>query len=264
MSDFVCPSEYLAFAHRLADASGAVIRRYFRQAFAVEGKADRSPVTVADRETEQVLRTIIGAAYPAHGIQGEEFGVTNAGAEFLWVLDPIDGTRAFSCGKPVFGTLIALLRDGIPVLGVIDQPILCERWIGATGHTTQFNGKDSRTRACAALGQAVAILSPNNFLDKEDGYLTAFRRVNDVCGTTSVGWDCYVYGLLASGHCDVIIEGPIKLHDFAALVPVVEGAGGMMTDWQGRALDARSDGLVMAAGDKRVGQEALSVLRGAA
>jgi inositol-phosphate phosphatase / L-galactose 1-phosphate phosphatase / histidinol-phosphatase len=261
MSGWICPPEFPAIAHRLADASGEVIRRAFRQSFAVEGKEDLSPVTKADREAERVLRAMIEAEYPAHGIIGEEFGKTNAEAEFVWVLDPVDGTRAFACGKPVFGTLIALLHKDVLSLGVIDQPILRERWIGASGHQTLFNGKPCKTRSCASPGEAVAIISPNLLLEDPHIDLEPFRRMAKACKTYGNGCDCYGYGLLASGHCDLVVENDLKLHDFAALAPVIEGAGGIVTDWQGRALGLSSDGTIMAAGDRRAGRAALELLR---
>jgi histidinol phosphatase-like enzyme (inositol monophosphatase family) len=260
MPDFSCPQEFIAFANRLADASGEVIRRYFRQPFVVEGKDDLSPVTKADRDAERALRAMIEKTYPSHGIHGEEYGLTNASADYTWVLDPIDGTRAFVCGKPVWGTLIALLRKGKPILGVIDQPVLHERWIGAFGYPTTLNGKEIKTRACASLSEAVLNIAPQVYMEKYIGDLPAYRKLERKAKTTSVGGDCYVYGLLASGFVDVIVEQALKLYDFAALVPIIEGAGGMMTDWQGKVLDVNSAGYVLAAGDKRVGQEALKLI----
>ncbi|NTU76225.1 MAG: histidinol phosphate phosphatase [Alphaproteobacteria bacterium] len=260
----LCPPEFLPFAHRLADASGEVVRRYFRSPFVVEGKADASPVTVADRETELVLRELIAQERPEDGLIGEEHGASREDAEFVWVIDPIDGTRAFAAGKPLFGTLIALLQGGVPIIGVIDQPVLRERWIGAAGHHTQFNGKDCRVRACSSLENAVANLGPMAFPHGEGAELGANRLMDKAAKTTTVGGDCYSYGLLASGYLDLVMESRLKLYDFAALVPVVQGAGGTMTDWQGNALGLDSPGEVLAVGDRRVAQEALKMLRGAA
>jgi len=222
-----------------------------------------SPVTVADRKTEQALHAMIARERPDDGVIGEEFGNERTDAEFVWVLDPIDGTRAFASGKPLFGTLIALLHEGVPILGVIDQPILKERWIGAVGHDTLFNGSVCRTRKCGKLQNAVANLGPQAFPFGNAVSLDAYRRISKHALTTTVGGDCYSYGLCASGFIDVCIEHALKLYDFAALVPIIEGAGGVMRDWQGRTLTKDSDGQVLAAGDIRVFEEAVALIEGA-
>ncbi|MDD5586322.1 MAG: histidinol phosphate phosphatase [Alphaproteobacteria bacterium] len=268
MPNETCPRELIDFARQLAEASGEIIRPAFRASFAMEGKADHSPVTEIDRKAEEALRRILADRYPDHGIWGEEYGKSNIDAEYVWVLDPIDGTRAFIVGKPVFGTLIALLHKGVPILGVIDQPVSRERWIGAKGHATLYNGQPCRTRSCAALGDAVAIITPNLLLETPNAglpdYLRPFQLVAQACKTYSTaGGDCYGHGLLASGHCDLIIEDDYKLHDYAALVPIIEGAGGMITDWEGRPLrpSLGETVTVMAAGDLRAGRAVLSLLR---
>lgn len=259
----VCPPELLAVAQRLADASGDVIRRAFRTGFAVEEKADMSPVTVADKAAEQAMLSILGKERSDDGIIGEEFGVEHEGAAFVWVLDPIDGTRAFASGKPLFGTLIALLHEDVPILGIIDQPILKERWIGAVGHPTTLNGQPARVRPCATMREAVANLGPQAFPFGNAVSLDAYRRVAKKAKTTTVGGDCYAYGLLASGHLDFCIEHDLKIYDYAALVPVIEGAGGRVTDWQGKKLGRHNPtGEVMAAGDPRLIQETVSLLEG--
>jgi len=258
-----CPDEFLTVAHRLADASGEVIRTYFRKSFEVEEKTDMSPVTVADRKTEQALHVVLAQARPDDGIIGEEFGVERQEAEFVWVLDPIDGTRAFASGKPLFGTLIALLHEGVPVLGVIDQPILKERWIGAIGHDTTLNGAVCRTRPCVGLNRSIVNLGPQAFPYGNAVSLDAYRRVAKKALTTTVGGDCYTYGLIASGHIDLCIEHGLKIYDYAALVPVIEGAGGFVRDWQGKPLTKDSIGQVLATGDARVLNEAVALLEGA-
>ncbi|MGN6495714.1 MAG: histidinol-phosphatase [Tsuneonella sp.] len=239
----------IALANRLAEAAGAAIRPYFRGEIGLESKADASPVTLADRAAEEAMRRLLAAEAPRDGIQGEEFGIEREGASRRWVLDPIDGTTSFVAGRPIFGTLIALLHDGFPVLGVIDQAILGERWIGASGRTTTFNGKPVRTRACRELSDALlATTSPSLFSDHAAEHFmalagkTAHRRM-------IWGGDCYNYGLLASGQIDLVCEAGLKLHDFAALVPVIEGAGGTMADWNGDPLHAASEGHVIALGD---------------
>ena len=254
-----CPEEYIAFAARLAEAAGAAIRPYFRAPLAVEAKEDATPVTVADREAEAAMRALIGRHYPDHGIVGEEFGPVRGRAAETWVLDPIDGTKAFIAGKPTFGTLIALLREGRPILGVIDQPVLGERWLGAAGRPTTFNGTAVSARSCPRLGDAILnATTPDMFPapDKE-----AFDRLAAKSRHTVYGGDCYAYGLAASGHIDLVVEAGLAPYDFCALAPVIEGAGGVMTDWRGAALHAGSDGRVAAAGDAAVHGLALAVLR---
>ena len=250
----------IALAHALADAAGAAIRPFFRARFALEQKADASPVTEADRAAEAAMRAILDAERPRDGIIGEEYGVTRAGAARQWVLDPIDGTRAFVTGRPLFGTLIALMEDGDPVLGVIDQPIARERWVGAAGRVTMFNDTPVETRACVRLAEArFGSTSPAAF---GDGDCARYMRVVDVALDAIWGGDCYNYGLVASGHLDGVVETNLKLYDFAALVPVVEGAGGAMRDWVGEPLDADSDGRVIAVGDAHLIAPILDLLSG--
>ncbi|THD35907.1 MAG: histidinol-phosphatase [Sphingomonas sp.] len=237
----------IALAEALADAAGAAIRPYFRSGFDVETKDDQSPVTIADRAAEQAMRALLAAEAPRDGIAGEEFGTSEGSTGRQWVLDPIDGTRAFIAGRPLFGTLIALVIDGWPAIGVIDQPILKERWVGAVGRPTLFNGTPAATRACRDLKDALlATTSPACFGDSE---LHAFEHLDAAVRSTILGGDCYNYGAVASGHLDIVVESQLKLHDFAALVPVVEGAGGRMCDWAGDPLTATSAGDVIAAGD---------------
>ncbi|MEQ8410579.1 MAG: histidinol-phosphatase [Erythrobacter sp.] len=238
-----------ALALALADAAGAAIRPLFRGEWAEERKADRSFVTEADRAAEAAMRALIEEHCPDDGIIGEEYGTHNEGAGRQWVLDPIDGTTSFIAGRAIFGTLIALLQDGWPVLGVIDQPIAGERWVGVIGEETTFNGKPVRTRPCRDFSDAVlATTTPHQFSGTD---VDAFMGVAKAVAERKIiyGGDCYNYALVASGHVDCVIEANLKLHDFAALVPVVEGAGGTMSDWMGNPLDRDSDGRVIALGD---------------
>ncbi len=237
----------IALAERLAQAAGAAIRPYFRAEHGLEAKEDLSPVTLADRAAEEEMRKLLIAERPMDGIHGEEFGVREGASGRVWVLDPIDGTRAFIAGRPIFGTLIALVEEGWPVLGVIDQPVAGERWLGAMGRPTLFNGKPAETRRCRDLKQAIlGTTSPALF---DDHQLHAFEHLDAAVMSTVLGGDCYNYGCVASGWLDMVVEAGLKLHDFAALVPVVEGAGGRMCDWQGDPLHAGSKGEVIAAGD---------------
>jgi len=250
----------IRLAGRLADAAGEAIRPFFRRPFHVDWKADASPVTEVDRAAEAALRAILRVERPADGIVGEEEGADRPDAARVWVIDPIDGTRAFLAGRPLFGTLIALLEEGRPVLGVIDQPIARDRWLGGTGHPTTLNGRPARTRACAHLAAAHLATTGPNYFSGEEG--VAFDRLRARTGDTLWGGDCHNYGLLASGHLDLVMEAGLKLHDFAALVPVVEGAGGCMTDWQGRPLTQSSAGQVIAAGDRTLIEGAVAALSG--
>lgn len=251
-------NDFMALADAMADAAGEVLRRYFRTPLLVEAKGDASPVTKADREAETAIRALIESTYPDHGILGEEFEPVNPDAEFVWVLDPIDGTKSFITGKPLFGTLVALAHKGKPVLGIIDQPVLSERWRGMTGRAATFNAEPARVRSCGTLGDAMLYATAPEMFKGTDA--EAFARVRDAVRHPLYGCDCYAYGLLASGHVDVVVEASLQPYDYAALVPVVEGAGGIMTDWAGEALNLASDGRVIAAGDAAVHAEALNLL----
>ncbi len=251
---------FVDLAEKLADAAAPNLRRYFRATTPIETKADASPVTAADREAEAAMRAILEAEAPDHGIVGEEFGVQRGDAEYVWVLDPLDGTKSFITGKPTFGTLIGLARRGVPVLGVMDQPILKERWIGVEGRATTFNGTPIATRPCGALDRAwLSATSPGMFQGSD---FAAFERLRQMVWHTVYGSECLAYGLLAMGFIDLVVEADLKPYDFCALVPVVTGAGGAMTDWRGRPLTLESDGRVVAAGDAGLLDAALAALAG--
>ena len=239
----------LALANRLADAAGEAIRPLFRGQWTQERKPDASYVTEADQAAEAAMRAIIESERPDDGIIGEEYGNCNPAAARQWVLDPIDGTTSFIAGRPIFGTLIALMEGGWPILGVIDQPVLRERWVGRVGNGTTFNGAPARAAPCPDLADAVlGTTSPHQFAGEQvDAFMGLAKAVAE--RKIVYGGDCYNYGLVASGHLDVVCEAGLKLHDFAALVPVVEGAGGTMCDWQGEPLNAHSTGEVLALGD---------------
>jgi len=251
-------ADLLALAKRAANLSRPILCRYFRSGFDIVRKGDKSPVTQADREAEAAIRRLLAREVPEHGVIGEEHGNERVDADYVWVLDPLDGTRAFIVGKPTFGTLIALVHKGRPVLGVIDMPILGEQWLGAHGHPTTFNGEPVRGRACEGLASAwINTTSPEMFV----GHLMPrFERVRDASAGCSYGGDCYTYGLTASGHLDLCIEAGMQTYDYAALVPVLEGSGGVATDWAGNSLGLEADGTVLAAGDARIHAEALRLL----
>jgi inositol-phosphate phosphatase / L-galactose 1-phosphate phosphatase / histidinol-phosphatase len=253
-------NSYLALANELADAAGAAIRPYFRTALAVDDKADLSPVTAADRAAEAAMRRLIAQRCAEHGIIGEEYGPEREDAEFVWVLDPIDGTKSFISGVPLFGTLIALAQRGKPILGIIDQPISRERWVGAAGRATTHNGVPIRSRACPGIAAATVFATTPDMFKGADA--KAFARVAGAAKLVRYGADCYAYGLVALGFVDIVIEASLKPYDFAAMLPIVEGAGGIATDWQGSPLGLSSDGRVLIAGDKRTHSDALALLRG--
>ena len=204
------------------------------------------------------MRRLIAARFPEHGIIGEEYGPERAEAEFVWVLDPIDGTKSFISGVPLFGTLIALSRHGRPIVGVIDQPILRERWVGAAGRAATMNGQPVRCRPCPALASATAFATSPDMFTGEDA--AAFARLAAGVKLVRFGADCYAYGLLALGCIDIVVEASLKPYDFSAMLPIIEGAGGIATDWQGAKLTIRSDGRVLVAGDPRTHAQALALL----
>lgn len=249
----------LEFALGLAHETGGVALSSFRTAFEIELKSDASPVTRADREIEALLRARIALRYPEHGIQGEEEAAELPDAPYQWLLDPIDGTRSFVTGNPLFGTLIALVHRGRPLLGVIDHPALGERWAGARGLATRYQDRPTHVRACKNLGEARLGTTSPYLVPRE--LRARFERLASAAFDVHLGGDCYLYGQLASGHLDLVCEAGLAAHDFCALVPVIEGAGGVITDWKGEPLDLESAGDVLAAGDKRVHAAALELLR---
>lgn len=252
--------QFAAAAEAAADVAGAVIRPFFRARLAADLKGDSSPVTIADRTAELALRAVLSERFPDHGILGEEFGLQRPEARLRWVLDPIDGTRAFITGRPVFGTLIALLDGDEPLVGVIDQPVTGERWVGVRGRETRFHGGFGGkvgVRACPDLASAeLSNTSPDMF----GGQDAPFARLKQAVRRTSYGGDCYAYGLLALGQIDVIVEADLKMWDWAALLPVIEGAGGRMTGWRGDRLGADGDGRVIAVGDPALLNHVIGVL----
>lgn len=262
MADQIDPG-FVTLAHRLADVAGAEALRYFRSTFDIELKDDRSPVTRADREAEAAMRAAIEAAYPEHGILGEEHGSVRLDAEHVWVLDPIDGTRAFVNGIPLFATLIALVRDGAPVLGLNSFPALGERWLGVAGEETRhwFGGNDdgpSRVRPCPSLAAArMCTTSPDMFTDADAARYAALKaKVRD----TRFGTDAWAYAMVAAGQTDIVAESGMKPYDYLSHAVIVAGAGGTITDWEGKPLGIDSPGSVLAAGDPAVHAHALAAL----
>jgi myo-inositol-1(or 4)-monophosphatase len=257
-------SSLLDFAHGLADLSGTIIRPYFRKPLAVANKGEKGafdPVTKADRAAERAIRRAIKERWPDHGLVGEELGSAGEDRRFRWVVDPIDGTRAFIMGSPLWGTLIGLLDEEEPILGLMDQPFTGERfWSGATGaHMRTRAGKPRRikTRACASLTEATLTTThPELFTKGREAQ--AFARLAERVRMTRCGGDCYGYCLLAAGFVDLVVEAGLKAHDVVALIPIIERAGGRMTTWEGGP--ATSGGTVIAAGDARLHEQAMAIL----
>ena len=260
-------SDFIKFSHQLADESGKVIRQYFRTKLEVEDKSDDSPVTVADRETEMEMRKLIQKKYPDHDILGEEHGYKPTGSRWTWVLDPIDGTRSFVSGMPTFGTLISLLDEGRPVLGIIDMPILNERWFAEQNSETVYSRPNvsDDSKICKVTGQKKleeSILfstDPAMFNEQQKPF---FDQVAEKAKLTRFGGDCYCYGLLASGFVDLVVEADLKKYDVMALIPVVESAGGRMSDWSGnRSFSDDWDGTMLASASKELHEQTLKLLQ---
>jgi myo-inositol-1(or 4)-monophosphatase len=247
---------YLAFAAELADAARPLALSYFRTPLDIISKLDESPVTIADRTIEKHLREMIEARFPEHGIYGEEMGV-KPGNAFTWVLDPIDGTKSFITGFPLFGTLISLTFEEKPFCGMIDMPATGERWQGGPDGTV-FAGKPARTSECQSIPEArFYTTSPDMFADDE---AQKFETLSRAAKLRRFGGDCYIYGLLASGHCDLVLETGLQPYDYMALVPVVQGSGGCITDWEGKPLSIHSEGRVLASATPKLHDEALALL----
>ncbi|MBR1121333.1 histidinol-phosphatase [Bradyrhizobium lablabi] len=254
--------DFKAFIGRLATASGETILPFFRTSLSIDNKSsshDFDPVTEADRAAEAVMRRLIKANFPQHGIVGEEFGSEREDAEYVWVLDPIDGTKSFIAGFPIWGTLIALLHKGTPVYGMMHQPYIGERFSGDNGmasYTGPTGVRRLTVRRCASLKDATSYTTSPLLMNAADR--AQFAKVEAEVKLTRYGGDCYSYCMLAAGHLDLVVETELKPYDIAALIPIVNGAGGIVTDWDGKP--AQSGGRIVAAGDPRVHEEALKLL----
>ena len=254
--------DFAAFVDELAAVSGETIRPFFRSALGVENKSRSGgfdPVTAADRAAESAMRALIKRTFPEHGVIGEELGADRPDAEYVWVLDPIDGTKSFICGLPAWGTLIALTRGGVPIYGMMHQPFTREHFSG-DGRGAYYRGpagdRALQVRPCAELGDAIMLTTSPLLMNEPDRQ--AFRRVEKEVRLSRYGGDCYAYCVLAAGHVDLLIETELKPHDVLALIPIIEGAGGIITTWDnGRP---HNGGRIIAAGDKRVHEQAMALL----
>ncbi|VVM47027.1 Histidinol-phosphatase [Pseudomonas fluorescens] len=251
--------EYRAFAEQLAQAAAAAIQPYFRANLAVEDKGGRlyDPVTVADKAAEDAMRSLIQERYPSHGILGEEQGVAVGSSPLTWVLDPIDGTRAFITGLPLWGTLIALNDGTKPVVGVMNQPFTGERFIG-TPEGAWLGSTPLKTRTCSDLASATLMCTTPDMFDSE-ARKAAFEAVAGQARLMRYGGDCYAYCMLASGFVDVIVEASLQPYDVQALMPIIEGAGGVITAWDGSS--AQNGGCVVACGDPALHAQMIELLR---
>jgi myo-inositol-1(or 4)-monophosphatase len=261
------PIDFVDFVERLANAAGDAILPFFRTAIGAEDKSRGGvfdPVTEADRAAETVMRRLIKQNFPDHGVIGEEFGDERAGADYVWILDPIDGTKSFISGIPLWGTLIGLEHKGRPVYGMMHQPFTREKFSGdgagalwrGIGHSGKPSERKLRVRSCASLADATLMTTHPALL--APGTLEPYRRVEAEVRLSRYGGDCYSYCMLAAGHVDLVIESGLKAYDIAALIPIVEGAGGVVTTWDGGS--AGRGGSIVAAGDKRIHEAALRLL----
>ena len=251
------------FANHLADLSQVIANKYFRIPNGEISKEDDSPVTKADREIEETIRREIEENFSDHGIIGEEYGDKNTEADFVWIVDPIDGTSSFIVGRPIFGTLIALTYKGKSILGIMNQPITRERWVGIDGYGSTFNGDRIKTRDCFEISEAVMCASSSYHFQGEDekilkkiSALTKYQKIGGII----YGGDCYSYASLASGFVDIVIDPGLKVYDYAALVPIIEMAGGVITDWEGNDLELKSGVRVIAAANKELHAKALQII----
>ncbi|MBX6426641.1 MAG: histidinol-phosphatase [Variibacter sp.] len=256
--------DFAAFVDELATRAGEALLPFFRTSLGIDNKSAAGgfdPVTAADRAAESAMRALIRSTFPDHGILGEEFGSERPDAEYVWVLDPIDGTKSFIAGMPAWGTLIGLTQRGKPVFGMMHQPFIGERFSG-DGRAAHYRGpagnRDLQARACAGLSEAILFTTSPLLMDEADRQ--AFARVERKVRLSRYGGDCYAYCMLAAGHVDLVIETGLNPHDIVALVPIIEGAGGIVTTWEGEPPER--GGRIVAAGDRRLHAAALALLQG--
>ena len=250
--------EYLIFANKLADAAGDTSMEYFRTSLSVNNKSDESPVTIADKNTELKIRSMIEKEYPDHGILGEEFDSINSDAEFIWVIDPIDGTRSYIAGHKDFGNLISLTQNKKPIIGIINCPAHDERWVGMKNQNTTLNKQFTKCSKVKKIEDAYLFTSGLYF--DEPHLRNALDKIINKIRYFRYGGDCYMYGMVASGLIDIVIEDTLKAHDYMALVNVIEGAGGKITDKFGNEITTDSQGSVIASANEKLHSELISLI----
>ncbi len=250
--------ELISFSHHLTDESGKIIKEYFRTSLKIDKKQDESPVTVADKNVELKIRELIKTKYPNHGVLGEEFESTNLDSEFLWVIDPIDGTRSFVAGHKDFGTLVALLHNKKPIIGIIDCPMHNERWVGISGKKTTMNGKEIQTSKIESMEESYFLTSGLYFED--DHFRKSCDKIINKVKYHRFGGDCYMYGMIASGFIEIVLEDTLKIHDYMALIPVIEGAGGVVSDKYGKPITLNSGGSIVASANNTLHNQLISII----
>ena len=251
-------NEMIKFALTMTEQASEIPRRYFRSGFDVDHKQDESPVTIADRETEQFIREAIKKQFPEHAIFGEEFGRDNTDSEYEWIIDPIDGTRSFVSGMPLYGLLLALLKKGEPQFSIIQMPELDEIYIGDGKTTSRNQCEILSTSKTTSLNDAIVYINEGEKIARKNSEL--FSRLTSTGRVMRLGYDCYPHALLAAGEIDLVIDFDLKPYDYYSLIPVVEGAGGVITDWQGETLTMQSPGDVVSAATPELHQQAMALL----
>ena len=251
--------EFISFANYISDESAKIIKQYFRKPLNITNKDDESPVTIADKNTELVIRKLISLQYPNHGILGEEFEDKDKESEYLWVIDPIDGTRSFIAGHKDFGTLIALLHNKKPIIGIINCPMHEERWLGIQGRQSTMNGEVINTSNKCTLDQSY-LCSTGLYMFENDEFKKGFEKIINITRYHRYGGDCYNYGMLASGYIDIVIENMLKTHDYMALIPIIEGAGGKITDKFGKKINLDSDGSVIVSANEKLHKQLIDII----
>ncbi len=250
--------EFSDFSIHLADESEKIIKKYFRTSLDVDSKEDQSPVTIADKEVELKIREIIKTHYPEHGILGEEFDQTNIESEYIWVIDPIDGTRSFIAGHKDFGTLIALVYNNKPIVGIINCPMHNERWVGIINKETTMNNKVVKTSKTTVINESYFCTS--GLYLEDDHFKKSCDKIINKSKYYRLGGDCYMYGMIASGLIEIVLEDTLKTHDYMALIPVIEGAGGVVTDKYGSPVTINSDGSIVASANKSLHNQIINII----
>jgi inositol-phosphate phosphatase/L-galactose 1-phosphate phosphatase/histidinol-phosphatase len=252
-------NELISFANHLADEVEPIIKKYFRTKLSIDNKKDESPVTIADKKTELRIRELIGKKYPDHGILGEEFEDKNINSEYLWVIDPIDGTRSFIAGHKDFGTLIALLHNKKPIIGIINCPMHGERWVGVEGRNTLMNGTEINTSTITSVDKSY-LNTTGLYFDQDDHFKKGYNEVIKQVRHFRFGGDCYMYGLVASGFVEIVLENNLKTHDYMALIPVIKGAGGEISDKFGDPITLKSDGSIVSSANKKLHAQIIGII----